>query len=174
MTTEHWIYLAALAAVAALLWFANRKGRPVQPWRLVLRPFGFTAGTIFALSTSPLTDVRALLAYAVVAVLGLAAGFVIARNTTLSPAPNGGVTSRMSPLGFVLFIMLFAGRFAFRSATNQGQIWHRLAHHSADVTLIINAGMVFLMALALAQAFEVWRRARPLRARYAAERSGAR
>ena len=153
MLKQYLPYIAPLLALAIILWRMSRamKGRPVKP------------------ATSPLPNVPGLGVLALAAAIGIGVGYLLARHQafTLDPA-TGVITSKTSPLGVILFVGLFAVRYVFRMMMTGGQAPDKLAAHSAQIALYTDAGLLFLLGLVCAQAWEIWRRTRPLVVEHAA------
>ena len=155
-------------AIVALRMSRARKGRPVKPNRLWIRPAIIAAFVAFSLAMTPKPDLLGLGIYALAAVLGAGLGYLLSRHQELTLDPqNGAITSKMSVFGMILFFCVFAGRYAFRTFVNGGQAPDKLAVHSAQITLYSDAALLFLLAMFSAQAWEIWRRTRPLLAEHA-------
>jgi len=159
-------YLAPLifVVILGLRMSRARNGRPVKPERLWIRPAIIAILMAYMLVTSPRPDLFGLGLYALAAVLGVGAGYLLSRHQELTLDPQtGAISSKMSVFGMILFFCMFAGRYAFRTFVNGGQ-----AVHSAQITLYSDAALLFLLAMFSAQAWEIWRRTRPLLAEHAA------
>jgi hypothetical protein len=125
-----------------------------------------------ALATSPLPNLTGSALLALAAVVGIGVGYFLARHQafTLDPA-TGVITSKTSPLGVVLFVGLFAARYVFRMLMTGGQAPGKLAAHSTQIALYTDVGLLFLLGMVCAQAWEIWRRVKPLLAEHAARRT---
>jgi hypothetical protein len=77
----------------------------------------------------------------------------------------------MSPVGVALFLGLFAARYVFRMVALGGQVPDRLMAHSDQVLMWTDAGLLFVLGLVSAQAWEIWRRAKPLLEGHAAKKA---
>ena len=164
-------YLAPLifVVILGLRMSRARNGRPVKPERLWIRPAIIAILMAYMLVTSPRPDLFGLGLYALAAVLGVGAGYLLSRHQELTLDPQtGAITSKMSVFGMILFFCMFAGRYAFRTFVNGGQAPDKLAAHSTQITLYSDAALLFLLAMFSAQACEIWRRTRPLLAEHAA------
>lgn len=139
------------------------KGRPVQPNRLWIRPaiLGLFLGLAF-LHPAAITPLSIGIVLAA-AVAGVVLGYVLAshQNLTIDPA-TGAITSKLSPVGMLVFLGLIAVRYGVRMVVTEGQA-EDMAQVPSDVILLYtDAALVFAFGLVAAQAWEVWRRARAL------------
>jgi hypothetical protein len=177
MPKEFVAYVVPILIVGLVLWRASRamKGRSVTLSRLWIRPTIIAVLMAVAFATSPLPDGIALAIFLAAAAVGLGVGYLLASHQTLAIDPaSGRITSHMSPVGTVLFIGLFAARYGFRiMTTGVDEVPGRFGAHSGQIMLYTDAGLVFLLALVSAQAWETWRRMRPLLAEHAANRAKA-
>ena len=164
-------YIAPVLVIALVAWRMSRamKGRPVKPSQLWIRPAIIAVFMAAALATSPLPNGLGLGVLALAAAVGVGAGYLLARHQafTLDPA-TGVITSKTSRFGMMLFVGLFAARYAFRMMMVGGQAPDKLITHSAQIALYTDAGLLFLLGLVCAQAWEIWRRTRPLVVEHAA------
>jgi len=169
-------YIGALIAFAIIAWRLSKaaKGRPVTPSRLWIRPAVIGLFLLLALATSPIPGLLGFGIYAAAVVLGLGLGYLLARHQafTLDPA-TGRITSKMSPVGTALFLGLFLARFAFKMAVTGGQAPDRMAAHSGQIMLYTDAGLLFVFALVAAQAWETWRRTKPMLDEHAASKANS-
>jgi len=165
MLKQYLPYIVPLLVLALVMWRMSRsmQGRPVKPSRLWIRPALIAAFMAAALATSPLPDPLGLALLALAAAIGIGLGYLLARYQafTLDPA-TGVITSKTSPFGVILFVGLFAARYAFRMLILGGQAPGKLAAHSTQIALYTDIGLLFLLGLVCAQAWEIWRRTRPL------------
>jgi hypothetical protein len=100
-------------------------------------------------------------------------GYVLASHQTLTiDSATGTITSKMSPVGIVLFLGLFAVRYAARSVMIGAAPDQAFTHQSPNLMLYTDAGLIFVLGLVAAQAWETWRRAKPLLDGHAAEKAG--
>ncbi len=159
---------------AVLIWRLSRqqKGRPVKPSRLWIRPAIIGALLALAFLHPPAITPLSLEIFAAAAVLGLGFGYFLARHQhfTLDPE-TGKITSKMSPFGMMLFVGLFAARTIFRLVTTGGQAPDKLMAHSDQILLYTDAGLFFVFALVSAQAWEIWRRTKPMLDEHAARQA---
>jgi len=139
----------------------NMRGRPIKPDRLWIRPAILSVFLLLAFLHPPAITALSLGLFGAAAVLGLGLGYVLASHQTLSiDQASGTITSKMSAVGMVLFLGLFAARFLLRMATQGGD--QSFAHPSGPVLMYTDAGLIFVVGLVAAQAWETWRRAKPL------------
>lgn len=176
MSNQVLSYLVPVLAMGIIVWRLSRqqKGRPVKPSRLWIRPaillllLGLVA--LHPPKLTPLT-LGVLLG---AAAAGIVVGYVMASHQALTIDPDTGkITSRMSPVGMILFLGLFVARYAFRIVFTGGQAPDRLAAHSDQILLYTDAGLLFVLAMVSAQSWEIWRRTRPLLAEHAARQAAA-
>ena len=171
MLKQYLPYLAPLLVIVLLGIRMNRsmKGRPVKPSRLWIRPVILAALMAAMLAMNPLPNLLGLAMLALAVAVGVAVGYLLSRHQALSLDPaTGVVTSKTSPFGVILFVCLFAARYIFRIMTMGGQAPDKLVAHSAQITLYTDAGLLFVLGLVCAQAWEIWRRTKPLLAEHAA------
>ena len=176
MPKDIFTYLGPLLIVAIVAWRMSRsmKGRPVKPSRLWIRPALIGVLMAAAMAGSTLPSLFGVGLFVLAAAAGVGLGYLLARHQafTLDPV-NGTITARTSPFGVILFVLLFAGRFYFNTVVRGGQAPGKLMAHSAQITLYTDVGLIFLLALVSAQAWEIWRRTRPLVAEHAARTAKA-
>ncbi len=171
MLKQYLPYLAPLLVLVMIGFRMRRsmKGRPVKPSQLWIRPTFIAVFMVVALATSSLPSLTGLALFALAAVLGVGVGYLLARHQALTLDPATGViTSKTSPLGVVLFVGLFGGRYFFRTAVAGGQAPGTVAAHSTQIMLYTEIGLLFVLGIVCAQAWEIWRRTRPLVAEHAA------
>lgn len=139
----------------------NMRGRPIKPDRLWIRPAILSLFLLLAFLHPPAITALSLGLFVGAAVAGLGLGYLLASHQTLSiDQASGTITSKMSPVGMVLFLGLFAARFVLRMAMQGGG--QSFAHPSGPVLMYTDAGLLFVLGLVAAQAWETWRRAKPL------------
>ena len=171
MLKQYLPYVAPLLVLALVMWRMSRamKGRPVKPSRLWIRPAIIAVFMATALATSPLPNLNGLSLSALAAAVGIGVGYLLARHQAFSLDPATGViTSMTSPFGVILFVGLFAARYVFRTLMTGGQAPGKVAAHSAQIALYTDVGLLFLLGLVCAQAWEIWRRTKPLLVEHAA------
>lgn len=159
-------------AIVALRLMRQSRGRPLKPSRLWLRPAILAVFLTMAFLHPPALTLLSAAVFAAATVLGVVLGFVLASHQHLTiDSATGTITSKMSPVGTALFLGLFAARYVFRMVTLGGQAPDRLMAHSEQVMMWTDAGLIFVLALVSAQAWEIWRRAKPLLAGHAAKKA---
>jgi len=174
MLKEFAPYIAPLIALAIVLWRVSKQGngRPLKPSRLWIRPAILTLLLALAALHPPKLTLLALAVLPGAAVLGLLLGYVLASHQALFIDPETGkITSKMSPVGMALFVGLFAVRYLFRLVLAGGQAPDKLAAHSDQILLYTDAGLLFVLALVCAQAWEIWRRLKPMLADHAVKKA---
>jgi len=164
-------YIVSVLVFALLAWRMSRnaRGRALNPSRLWIRPAILAALLALSFLHPPQITVIALGELAAAAAAGGLFGYVLASHQalTLDPA-TGRITSRMSPIGVVLFLCLFAARFVFRMLVTGGDAPEKVMAHSDQIQFYTDVGLIFVLALVGAQAWELWRRTRPMLAEHAA------
>ena len=171
MTKELVPYIGPVIALAIVAWRMSRQSsRPVKASRLWIRPAMLALFLVLAFLHPPALTPLALAVFAGVIAAGIALGYLLASHQTLSlDSATGKITSKMSPVGIVLFVVLFAARYAFRIVMTGGQAPDKLMAHSAEIMLYTDAGLLFVLALVSAQSWEIWRRIKPMLAEHAAK-----
>ncbi len=174
MSKEIATYLFPVLIVALVAWRIARqsRGRPLRPSRLWVRPAMLTLFLALAfLHPTALTPLSFAI-FAAAAAVGVGLGFVLASHQKLTVDPaTGTITSTTSPVGIALFVALFAARYVLRIVMTGGQAPDQLAAHSTQVLTYTDAGLLFALGLVSAQAWEIWRRAKPLLAEAAAKKA---
>lgn len=158
-------YLVPVLVMAIVVWRMMRRaqGQPIKPSRLWIRPAMLAVLLALAFLHPPALTLLALAVFLAAAVLGAGFGYLTARHQTLTIDPaTGTITSKTSPVGIALFVGLFAVRYVFRMVVQGGQAPDRLMAHSDQFLMWTDAGLIFVLALVSAQAWEIWRRAKPL------------
>jgi len=164
-------YLVPVLVVVLLGWRISRatKGRPVKPGRLWVRPTIMALLMAAVLVNSPKPDLFGVGLFVLAAVAGVGVGYLLSRHQELTLDPQtGAITSKMSVVGLFLFVGVLAARIAFRTFVSGGQAPDKLAAHSTQITLYSDIALLFVFAVFSAQAWEIWRRTRPLLAEHAA------
>ncbi len=159
-------------AIVALRMMRQSKGRPLKPSRLWIRLAILAGFLAMAFVHPPALTILSIAIFAVAAVAGVVLGYVLASHQQLTiDSATGNITSKMSPVGIALFLGLFAARFVFRKVTLGGQAPDGLMAHSDQVLMWTDAGLLFVLGLVSAQAWEIWRRAKPLLDGHAAKKA---
>ena len=164
-------YIAPVIALGILAWRMSRQsaGRPLRPSRLWIRPAILAALLALTFIHPPPITLIALGAFAAAGAAGALFGFVLASHQALSIDPaTGKITSKMSPIGMILFLALFAGRYVFRMLVLGGTAPDKMMAHSAEIQLYTDVLLFFVLTLVCAQAWELWRRTRLMLAEHAA------
>lgn len=174
MQTELLRYLVPLVVIAIVGWrmMGRMQARPLKPSRLWIRPAMLAAFLALAFLHPPALSPQTVGIFAAAALLGVGLGYLMSRHQHLTvDEATGTLTSRMSPVGMALFLLLFAGRYALRMAVQGGEAPGKLMAHSDQVMMWTDAGLIFVLALVSAQAWEISRRANRLLADHAASKS---
>ncbi len=173
MRTEMLRYLIPLIVIAvlALRMRGRMQARPLKPSRLWIRPAILAVLLALTFLHPPALTLQAIGIFAAAAVLGVALGYLMCRHQLLTvDQATGTLNSRMSPIGMALFLLLFAGRFVVRMVVEGGQAPDKLMAHSGQVMMWTDAGLIFVLAMVSAQAWEISRRAKALLADHAASK----
>jgi len=168
-------YIAPLIVFVLVAWrlYRNAKARPIEPRMLWIRPAILLVFLGLAFLHPPALTPLTLAVLAAAALAGLALGYVLASHQTLTiDSPSGKITSKMSPVGSVLFLGLFVLRFGLRTAMDGGDPAQSFTHQSPMLLLFADAGLVFVLGLVAAQAWETWLRAKPLLEGHAGQKAG--
>lgn len=167
-------YIFPLIIMAIVAWRMVRqsRGRPLKPSRLWVRPAMLAVLLAIAFLHPPALTLLSITIFTTAAAAGVALGYVLAshQHLTIDPA-TGTITSKMSPVGIALFVGLFGARYVFRMVILGGQAPDRLMAHSDQVLMWTDAGLLFVLGLVSAQAWEIWRRAKPLLDGHAAKKA---
>lgn len=167
-------YIAPVIVLVLVGWrmFRNARGRPIKPKMLWIRPAILIIFLGLSFLHPPAITPLSLAVFGASALVGAGLGYVLASHQTLTiDSASGTITSKMSPLGSLLFLALFALRFALRTAVTGGDPSQSFAHPSQSLLLFTDAGLVFVFCLVAAQAWETWRRAKPLLDGHAAQKA---
>lgn len=175
MLQEFFKYVFPFLVMGWVVWRMMRRteGRPLKPSRLWIRPAILALFLLMAFLRPPAINLLSISVFAAALALGVGFGYLTARHQHLHlDKATGTIRSKPSRVGIALFVMLFAGRYAFRMAVEGGDAPDRLTAHSGQFLMWTDAGLIFILALVLAQAWEIWRRAKPLLDGHVAEKAG--
>lgn len=157
--------IGPILVLAIVAWRLSRasRGRPVKPNRLWIRPtvLGLFLGLAFLhpAAITPLSIAIVLVA----ALAGVVLGYILACHQKLTIDPvSGAITSKMSPVGMVVFLGLIAVRYGVRMMVSGGEADVPGQAPSEAILLYTDAALVFAFGLVAAQAWEIWRRAKAL------------
>jgi hypothetical protein len=167
-------YIFPIVLVALMAWRMTRQanGRPLNPTRLWVRPTILAVFLALAFLHPPVVTPITLVAFVAAAAVGGVLGFVLASHQTLSvDVTTGKIMSKMSPVGTALFLALFVARYLMRMMVTGGQAPDEMVEHSDQIMAYTDAGLLFVVALVSAQAWELWRRTRPLVAEQATRKA---
>jgi hypothetical protein len=168
-------YIVPAIVFALVAWrlFRNARGRPIKPQMLWIRPAFLAVFLGLAFLHPPAISPLSVAVFVCALLLGAGFGYLLARHQTLTiDTATGTITSKTSPLGTVLFLGLFVLRFATRRVMMGGQPDLSLTHQSPAFMMYTDAGLIFVLGLVAAQAWETWNRAKPLLDGHAAENLG--
>ena len=164
-------YLIPILVLGLIAWRAKKSmaGRAVKPSQLWIRPLIIAVVMLLVFATSPMPAPLGFAFFIVAAAAGIGVGYFLARHQEFSIDPvTGRITSRTSPLGVILFVGLFALRYVIKLAITGGQAPDKMMAHSAQFVLYTDIGLFFALGVVAAQAWETWRRIKPLAAAHAA------
>lgn len=150
--------LIGLAVAAALMVVRNRRPRPLRLDRLWLRPLVACAMVAIALyQTPPPLTVLSIGAIALALALGFGMGWQRGRFMQIEVDPvSHAVTARMSSIGTVFVLVLFAGRMVLGTSLIQSNA------AAQDVTVAADALLILAGTMMIAQQVEISLRARRL------------
>jgi hypothetical protein len=154
--------LLVIALVAVRL--IRNKPRKVRPNRLFVMPVLLTFATLFTLIQTPAPGVLWIAIYLVAATIGAGVGYLNGRHREFTlDAESDEIMSRATPIGTIVFGVLFAARFGLKFAFPQlnggGTPYGPPAmnlHPAANVIGWTDAGLVFSTALLSATAATTW------------------
>jgi hypothetical protein len=157
-------YGTYIVPVLALLLIVRRgfKAQKVRTSRSWIWPGVILLLTGFVLLSSPAPSLLAAAGFVAAAGAGVAIGYLRAAHQTLSIDPEtGGVTSKATPFGTIIFAALFVARYLLQSLTSARDVPHALGLQRAS-----EAGLIFAAMMMVASRAEIWRRVKPLLAQH--------
>lgn len=159
-------YLAPLIVLALLtLRLVRNRPRKLRLGVLFVRPVIILVLVGVVLAVSPMPTLVWIAGYAAAMALGAVAGFFTTHHQEFAiDYDTGEITSRATPIGAVLILILFAARFGVRYATvgMGGNPYEPGQHVSPDVIAAANASLMFAAGFILARVGNTWLRARKL------------
>ncbi|MBU1377935.1 MAG: DUF1453 family protein [Alphaproteobacteria bacterium] len=153
----YWTYLIPLIVIAIVI-LRNARERKVRIERLWISPLIIMVMAILAFSQNPPPGPIGLVMDVVAIGLGGLLGWWRGRasNFTIDPQTHV-VTSKVSPLGMLLILGIFALRYLLRGAVSgEASLLHLTAAEATDSFLLLAVGVVS------AQRLEWWIRARKM------------
>lgn len=151
--------------------FTARRVRPGQLWTF---PVLITVLATAALSQGKAPDLEALAIFAVALAAGAALGWFTTQHVELTlDEKSGTIMSQATPFGTLLTAAVFAGRFAIQYYLQGAPGTPVPVHHADGLLRLADAGLLFVAARGLAQAWHMWIRTRPLIARHKAAQQAA-
>lgn len=165
MTKQLLSYLFPVLVMGLVVWrmVKRSQAQALKPSRLWIRPAMLAIFLALSFLHPPAITFVSVGIFVAAVVLGAGLGFLTTRHQQLSVDPaTGTLISKTSPVGIAIFVAVFAGRYAFRMLVQGGQAPDKLMAHSGQVMMWTDASLFFAFALVLAQAWEIWRRAKPL------------
>src|ERR1041385_561390 len=166
-------YLVPLLVIGlVLLRLIRNAPKRVKASRLYVLPSLLAIGVGFTLAQSGFPPVVWLLGYVLAAVLGGGVGYLTARHREFTlDQETGEISSRATPIGTIIFAVLFIARFALRlvfpdwnggSSPESSGIPH--GPGNANLMGWTDAGLVFSTAMVLGSSITTWAHVRPLMA----------
>ncbi|MGH6870530.1 MAG: hypothetical protein ACREHE_03395 [Rhizomicrobium sp.] len=156
-------YIVPLLVVALLARRLIRNPpRKVKVGRLFIQPVIALAATAATLAATPAPPLFWIVGYAIALGAGVGIGFLSAHHQEFAlDSETGTITSRATPIGSILVVVLFAVRFGLKLVFPQlgGSPG---GHPSADVLAWTDAGLVFSSAMIVTRAVVTWLRTKPL------------
>jgi hypothetical protein len=164
MTDKLLPYLVPLVFAVLILRRATQ-ARRISPSRMWIAPTLFAVLTGLALAAEPVPGLAVIGAFVAAAFAGAGLGYLRARHQQLSIDPaTGQISSQMTAVGAFILVALFMARYAVRIAFPDAA---HPGHGGAVVTAIANGLLIFMVAMLITQALEIWNRTRPLLAAHA-------
>ena len=162
-------YLVPLLVIGlVLLRLIRNAPKRVKASRLYVLPSLLAIGVGFTLAQSGFPPVVWLLGYVLAAVLGGGVGYLTARHREFTLDPETGeISSRATPIGTIIFAILFAARFGlkmlFPELNGSGFSAPAASGHPAQHLIgWTDAGLIFSTAMVMGTAATTWLRTRPL------------
>jgi hypothetical protein len=144
---------------AAILIARNARGRRLRIERLWIYPAVIGALALLLVAASPPTSPLVIAALIAVTALGAGIGWYRGRFTHIEINPETHeLTSRTSPAGIVLILVLFIVRYGLRSYLEGPDA----AALHLGIVQVTDGFILFAVGLLAAQRTEVWLRARKL------------
>jgi len=166
MPKEYLQYLPILLIVVLVGFrlFRATQARKIKPGRLWMGPLIMTLGMIslFAFAPVPLGNPFAIPIFIAALLIGAGVGYLRGKHQEFFiDQATGDVMSKASPIGVIIFVVVFLARFGLRSwmgnpTPDMGQ------PVSPNVILYTDAMLFFAFGVVVTTAWEVWRRTRPL------------
>jgi uncharacterized membrane-anchored protein len=155
---------AIVVIVIARRTLRAQEPRRVRPNLLWIQPAILFLGMVSLFAMTRVTvSAFSLGVFALGAVAGGGVGYFRALHQEFSIEPEtGNVMSKATPIASLLFLGIFAVRYAMNYWMKGGQQTSMTHPPSANVMLYTDAMLFFAFAMVAATAFEVWRRTRPL------------
>lgn len=160
-------FIGPLLVIALLGWRMRKsmQGRALKPSRLWIRPAILALFLALTFLHPPVLTPLHLALFGLAAAVGIGLGYLMASHQHLTiDAASGAITSRTSAVGMILFLGVFAVRFAVNRLLLGGQAPDRLAAHSDKILFYSDLSLLFLLGLVAAEAWEIGRRAKALQA----------
>lgn len=166
------LIMLMIVPLIALRMIRNARGRRLRPRLLWIRPAIIAIVLAATLAAEPMLGPLGYAVLAVALAVGAGVGLYLDRHHHLTIDDDGAITSRMAPIGMILFIVLYLGRFAVREwivlrADNPAELIH-----NARYLLYSDAALMFVLGMLVAQSWLSWRRVKHLQAGHAARRAG--
>lgn len=151
----YWTYVVPLMVIGIVI-LRNARARKLRIERLWISPAIIMVMAILAFSQNPPPGLIGLLLDVVAVALGGLLGWWRGRASTFTIDPQTHVvTSKVSPLGMMLILRIFAVRYLLRGAVSgESSFLHLSAAEATDSFLLLAVGVVS------AQRLEWWIRAR--------------
>lgn len=146
--------------VLVLILRRSLRERKVKTDRMWLYPAILGVLTISTIAHEPLPGLGAFAGFVVAALMGAGFGYLRAHHQqfTLNPQ-TGEISSKATPIGMILIGGFFVLRLGLELLTHSRDVPHALGlQHATD------AGLILSFALMAAQRWEIWKRAKQMRA----------
>lgn len=163
MTPTDWNHASSFAIPLLIFALVIRRAlreRRVNTTRMWLYPAILGVAALLTMAHEPLPGLVAIVGFIAAAIVGAAIGYLRARHQQLTFDPKtGSISSKATPIGVLLLGGFFLLRFALEFYSHSRDVPHALGLQRAT-----DAGLIFSFALMTAQRWEIWKRAKVIRA----------
>lgn len=160
LTWSHTSSFVVPILVLVLILRRSLRERKVKTDRMWLYPAILGVLVLYTMAHEPLPGLGAIAGFIGVAILGAGLGYLRARHQQFSLDPaSGDIMSKATPIGTILIAGFFVLRFGLEAFSHARDLPHALGLQRAT-----DAGLIFAFALMMAQRWEIWKRAKAMRA----------
>jgi hypothetical protein len=146
-----WVYIVPLL-IAGLVMLRNSRARRLRVEMMWIMPTVLLAITGLMLWTQPIRHPLAIVFAGIAFVAGAALGFWRGRLTHITVDPEThALTSKASPVGMILILVVFGARYALRSfGTETAGMLHVSVAEITDILMLLAVGIVCTQRLEMA------------------------